>query len=187
LKKPLSDAFSLEILLKVTDNISTDDILPGGAKVLPLRSNLPALAEFVFSGHDPAFVSRAKTAGNGAIVGRDNYGQGSSREHAALAPGYLGVQAVLALSVARLHRANLINFGVIPILISAEDYEKLDQGDIIECRNIKEHIANRDSISIMIPEKGLEIEGILELSSREREILLAGGILNFMKEKLKEQ
>ncbi|MBN1276650.1 MAG: aconitate hydratase [Deltaproteobacteria bacterium] len=187
LKEPLSDELSLEILLKAADNISTDDILPGGSKVLPLRSNLPALAEYVFSGLDPEFVSRAGAAGKGAVLGRDNYGQGSSREHAALAPAYLGVNAVLAVSIARLHRANLINFGVIPILISAEDYGSLDQGDMIEFRDVRKAIGGQDSISIMIPSKGIEIRGRLELYRREREVLLAGGILNYMKEKVKER
>jgi aconitate hydratase len=180
-KEELRDAFSLEVLIKLGDNISTDDILPGGAKILPLRSNIPRLAEHVFSLYDPGFVSRAKAARGGAILGAENYGQGSSREHAALAPSYLGIQAVLSISMARLHRANLINFGVLPILIGVADYEKIDQGDRIECNHVLEAVAKLDRLSIRIPDKGIEVRGRLELFERERRILLAGGRLNYMK------
>jgi len=186
-RKPLSDSLSLKVVFKGEDNLSTDDILPGGAKVLPLRSNLPVLAEHVFKRHDPQFVSRAKAFGSSIIVGGDNYGQGSSREHAALAPGYLGVQAVLAISIARLHRANLINFGVLPILISQEDYHKIEQGDLLECENVRSIVAKDDRIMMRLSEKGVEIEGLLELSLREREVLLAGGRLNYMKNILVEK
>ena len=186
-KDPLSDLFSLEVLLKVGDNISTDDILPGGAKVLPLRSNLPALAEHVFSRHDPAFAARAKEAGRCAILGGSNYGQGSSREHAALAPGYLGVEAVLARSFARLHRANLINFGVLPVLISEEDYANVERGDRLICEKVRAAVTGAEEILISLSDKGLEIRGRLELSQREREIILAGGRLNYMKRVIKGQ
>jgi aconitate hydratase len=187
LKDPLSDEFSLEVLTKTKDNVSTDDILPGGAKVLPLRSNLPALALHVFSVYDPGFVSRAQEKGGGIIVGGDNYGQGSSREHAALAPAYLGVQMVSCISIARLHRANLINFGILPVLIDKEAYAKIEQGDRIECSDIRNAVACADHIDIVIPAKGTKISGRLELSQRERKILLAGGMLNYMKNILSEQ
>ncbi len=180
-KKPLPDEFSLEVLLKLGDNISTDDIIPGGAKVLPLRSNLPALAEHVFSGHDPEFAARAKKTVRGAILGGDNYGQGSSREHAALAPAFLGVEVVLVRSIARLHRANLINFGLLPVLISGEDYDRIEQGDRLVCNKVRETVKSNEVIAVRLPEKGLEISGRLELSQRERDILLAGGRLNYMK------
>ncbi len=179
--EPLPDHLSLKVLLKTGDNITTDDILPGGAKVLPLRSNLPALSEHTFTGLDPDFVNRAKAEAQGAIVGRENYGQGSSREHAALAPRYLGIRLVLALSIARLHRANLINFGIVPALISEQDYEILSEGDTLECHDLKKNMAGSDTLTIEIAGKGVSIQGRLELSQREREILQAGGRLNHMK------
>ncbi len=181
-KGKLMAEFPLEVLIKVGDNVSTDDILPGGVKALPLRSNLPALAEHVFVGYDREFVSRAKAAGRGIILGADNYGQGSSREHAALAPSYLGVTAVLAQSFARLHRANLINFGVLPVLITRGDYHKIEQGDRLECKNVRQAVAEGDRLLIRFPDRKLEIWGRLSLSYRERKMLLAGGMLNYMKE-----
>jgi aconitate hydratase len=145
------------------------------------------LALHVFSVYDPGFVSRAQEKGGGIIVGGDNYGQGSSREHAALAPAYLGVQMVSCISIARLHRANLINFGILPVLIDKEAYAKIEQGDRIECSDIRNAVACADHIDIVIPAKGTKISGRLELSQRERKILLAGGMLNYMKNILSEQ
>lgn len=187
LKDPMPDALSLEVLLKVGDNISTDDILPGGAEVLPLRSNLPLLADYLFASYDAAFVSRAKAAGSGIIVGAENYGQGSSREHAALAPSYLGIQAVLAISFARLHRANLINFGVIPIRITRGDFKRIDQGDRLTCRNVRASVLNSQILIMDFQDKGLQMKGRLEFSKREREILVAGGRLNHMKKMLNKR
>ena len=124
------ETLSGEVLLKVGDNITTDHIMPAGAKVLPLRSNIPAISEYVFERIDPTFPARARAAGGGFIVGGSNYGQGSSREHAALAPMYLGVKAVIAKSFARIHLANLINFGILPLTFAVEaDYESVRQGD----------------------------------------------------------
>src|SRR6185369_5240919 len=111
----LPDQLDLEVILKVADNISTDTIMPAGNKVLPFRSNIPAISQFVFEGVDPEFPKRAQAKGNGAVVGGENYGQGSSREHAALAPRYLGIRVKIAKSFARIHRSNLINFGILPL------------------------------------------------------------------------
>jgi aconitate hydratase len=172
------------LLLKVKDNITTDDILPGGAKVLPMRSNLPAISEFVFASKAPGLAEKAKNAGPVAILGGKNYGQGSSREHAALAPRYLGVRVVLAQSFARLHRANLINFGVLPVVIKGEDYEHIVQGDILEIMGLRKAVAASDGLVVRVTHKALEFAGRLELSQRERNILLAGGRLNFHRQEL---
>ena len=183
--EPTPDLLTLKLILKVKDNITTDDILPGGAKVLPLRSNIHAISEFVFASKAPWFACKTKAAGAVAILGGKNYGQGSSREHAALAPRFLGVRAVLAQSFARLHRANLINFGVLPVLVSSEEYDKIKQGDVITLIGLHKAVAENDEVLIRIKEKRLELPGRLELSQRERKILLAGGRLNFHRQELK--
>lgn len=183
--EPTPDLLTLKLILKVKDNITTDDILPGGAKVLPLRSNINAISEFVFASKAPWFADKTKTAGAVAILGGINYGQGSSREHAALAPRFLGVRAVLAKSFARLHRANLINFGVLPVLISNEEYDKIKQGDVITLIGLQKAVAESDEVLIRIKDKRLGLPGRLELSQRERKILLAGGRLNFHRQALK--
>jgi len=175
---PLPDAMNLNILLKVGDHITTDDILPGGAKVLPLRSNLPAISEHVYAQKDPGFAERAKRSAFVAILGGENYGQGSSREHAALAPRYLGVRAVLAKSFARLHRANLINFGVLPLLISEGVYERLEKGDSIEFSNLRRAVMEADQVMVKTGKRGFGFEVKLVFSARERGILLVGGCLN---------
>lgn len=177
--EPMPDSLRLKLLLKVKDNITTDDILPGGAKVLPMRSNLPAISEFVFASKAPGFAEKAKIAGHVAILGGKNYGQGSSREHAALAPRYLGVMVVLAQSFARLHHANLINFGVLPLVIKYEDYGQIEQGDILEIMGLRKTVAKNDELVVRVKHKAVEFAGRLELSQRERKILLAGGRLNF--------
>ena len=182
--EPMPDTLRLKILLKVKDNITTDDILPGGARVLPLRSNLPAISEFVFASIAPGFAEKASAAAGVAILGEENYGQGSSREHAALAPRYLGVRAVLAKSFARLHRANLINFGVLPLLIGDEGYGQITEGDDIEISDLHAALAERDGVVITVKGKALTCEVMLDLSKQERNILLAGGRLNFHRRKL---
>ncbi|MDI3279912.1 MAG: aconitate hydratase, partial [Bacillota bacterium] len=141
-REPLPESLEGEVLLVVGDDITTDHILPGGSKVLPLRSNIPAIAEYTFSSLDPSFATRAKAAGGGFIVGGQNYGQGSSREHAALAPMYLGIKAVLASSFARIHRANLINFGILPLtFIDPADAGRIKQGDRLRLPRVKEELA----------------------------------------------
>jgi len=182
--EPMPNALNLKVLLKANDNITTDDILPGGNKALPLRSNLPAISEFVFASLAPDFAEKATAVTGVAIVGGKNYGQGSSREHAALAPRYLGIRTVLAKSFARLHRANLINFGVLPIVINDECYNKMTEGDYIQINNLRIALTERDKVHIRVKNKHFECEGKLDLSMRERMILIAGGSLNFYCEKI---
>jgi len=178
-KEPLPDAIAAEVLLKTCDNITTDDIMPAGSKILPLRSNIPAISQHVFEQFDPTFARRALEAGGGIVLGGSNYGQGSSREHAALAPMYLGVTMVLAKSFARIHRANLINFGIAPVLIDAADYEAIEQGARLRVGNIHESIRRSLPLEIVEEGSGRKITGRLELSGRQAGILLAGGLLNY--------
>jgi aconitate hydratase len=176
--EPLGDKLEGKVLIKVGDNISTDIIMPAGNRVLPYRSNIPAISEFVFEIIDSEFPARAKQYGGGIVVAGDNYGQGSSREHAALAPRYLGVTAKIAKSFARIHKANLVNFGIVPLVFAEPtDYESIEQGDTISIAGIKDAIVNGSSkISVRVGEK--EIMTLLNVSERQRSILLAGGILN---------
>ncbi len=179
---PLPDRLEGEVLLKVGDNITTDHIMPAGAKILPLRSNIPAISEYVYEIVDPTFPARAKEAGGGFIVGGENYGQGSSREHAALAPMYLGIKWVLVKSFARIHKANLINFGIIPITFDdPADYDKIESGDEIVIENVRERLEKNEPLTLVNKTKGVEIKGTYELSDRQREIILEGGLLNYVK------
>jgi aconitate hydratase len=174
-KGPLPESLEGEVLIKVGDNITTDHIMPAGAKVLPLRSNVPALAEFVFESVDPTFTKRAKAAGGGFVVGGSNYGQGSSREHAALAPMFLGVKAVLAKSFARIHLANLVNFGIVPFTFKNEsDYGRIDQGDALAI-----HVAGLEKGEVLLRNKtkSLDIPLVHPLSARNIEVIRAGGAL----------
>jgi len=182
---PLPDFLELEVVIKLADNITTDDILPGGAKVLPLRSNLPAIAEYTFSLIRPDFAKIAKQKRAVAIVGGENYGQGSSREHAALAPRYLGVRMVLAKSFARLHRANLINFGIIPVVIDDKVYHLLEKGMHIKVEDLRSTVDNSTEIKLKILEKNIHVYGIVQFSERERKILLDGGSINYQKRIIK--
>ncbi len=180
LRDPLPESMSVTVLLKAGDNITTDDIMPAGAKILPLRSNIPAISEHVFEGLDPDFASRAQASGPGVVVGGENYGQGSSREHAALAPMYLGVQAVLACSFARIHKANLVNFGIIPLVISADAYAQLEQGSVLSIDGVRASIERSEPLAATTAE-GVAVKLSYDLSDREREILLAGGRLNYIR------
>ena len=171
-----------ELILKVGDNITTDHIMPAGAKILPYRSNVPKLSEFCFTVCDKDFPERAKAKGGGIILGGQNYGQGSSREHAALVPLYLGIKAVIAKSFARIHMANLINFGIVPMTLENEsDYDKICEGDEIAILGFKEAIENGDKAYLTLKKTGEKIALNLSLSDRQREILLAGGTLNYTK------
>jgi aconitate hydratase len=184
---PLPETLKAEILLKVEDNISTDTIMPAGNKVLPLRSNIEAISEFVYYQISPNFHSEAKDIGDVMIVGGDNYGQGSSREHAALAPRYLGVRAKVAKSFARIHKANLCNFGILPLTFkSPEDYQRLTKGTKVVFREIRKRIEKGDT-EIPIEFNGQQIVTLLEVSQRQRQALLAGGTLNFVKKELQSQ
>lgn len=181
LRSAMEQTLQGEVLIKVDDNISTDAIMPAGAKILPLRSNIPAISEYVFYWLDPEFAKRAKEKNGGFIVGGENYGQGSSREHAALAPMYLGVKGVLAKSFARIHRANLINFGITPFeFVSSADYDKLKQGSLIKIENVVDTLSDgRRTIGAAV--NGSKIELKLDLTERQRKILIAGGLLNYTK------
>ncbi len=171
-----------ELILKVGDNITTDHIMPAGAKILPYRSNVPKLSEFCFTVCDKDFPERAKAKGGGVILGGQNYGQGSSREHAALVPLYLGVRAVISKSFARIHMANLINFGIAPITLKNEaDYDKICEGDEILIEGFAEAIRNKNEALLTVKKSGEKIPLVLSYSARQREILLAGGTLNYTK------
>lgn len=183
---PINEALPEEIeapvILKVGDNITTDHIVPAGSKVLPLRSNIPAISEYTFSGIDPTFATRAKQAGKSFIVGGENYGQGSSREHAALAPMYLGIKGILAKSFARIHRANLINMGILPLIFTnSQDYDGLDQDDQLQVVNLPGQLKSGNKIVFRNVTKEKEIVMEHNLSDRELAIVLAGGLLNYVK------
>lgn len=182
---PMEDTMDLEVLLKLQDNITTDDIMPAGAKILPLRSNIEAISHYVFSGIDPDFSAHAKEARSGCILARDNYGQGSSREHAALAPMYLGVKAVLARSFARIHRSNLINFGILPIIIDSETYAAVERGARIVLEHILPAIDGAAALEARDIITGRKLHCTISLSEREREILKEGGLLNYIKSKVR--
>jgi aconitate hydratase len=172
---------SAEVIIKVEDNISTDTIMPAGNKVLPYRSNIPAISRFVFDMLDPDFPKRAQEKGNGVIVAGENYGQGSSREHAALAPRYLGIRAKIAKSFARIHKANLINFGILPLVFrDPADYDSLKEGDKVSFKGLRDLIAS-GAREIPATVDGRGIVTILDVSERERQDLLAGGTLNRVK------
>ncbi len=173
----LSDSLTLPILLKAGDNVSTDDIMPAGAKVLPLRSNIPEISRFTFERLDTTFYERAKKADGCFVLGGDNYGQGSSREHAALAPMYLGVRAVIVKSFARIHKANLINYGILPIVLSDGTlYDKINADDFLEFSGVKQSLENGTSFILKRLSDGLRVEGVNDLDPRSRKILLAGGL-----------
>ena len=173
-----------ELILKVGDNITTDHIMPAGAKILPYRSNVPKLSEFCVTVCDKDFPERAKTRGGGVILGGQNYGQGSSREHAALVPLYLGIKAVIAKSFARIHMANLINFGIVPMTLANEaDYDKIAEGDDIAIEGFAKAIKGADSATLVVKKTGERVPLVLNFSARQREILLAGGTLNYTKNK----
>lgn len=177
----MPDVLEGEVLIKVGDNISTDIIMPAGNRVLPFRSNIPAISEFVFDVVEPGFHKRAKEKGGGMIIGGENYGQGSSREHAAIAPRYLGVVAKITKSFARIHRANLINFGILPLVFdNPADYDNLNQGAHLRIENLRQLLGSGATLLPVFTD-GTKVLTRLELTDRERRILLAGGILNMVK------
>lgn len=209
---PLAEKISGKILLKVGDNITTDHIMPAGSKVLPLRSNIPAISEYVFVRIDPTFPQRAKANKGGIVIAGANYGQGSSREHAALAPMYLGVTAVIAKSFARIHRQNLINFGILPLtFVEESDYDNLHQDDVLEIGDVHEQLMDHAGVKVRTTPAGATVaasgsgnatggrspqgpvltitmaganqtfQTICQVSDRQREVLLSGGLLNHVK------
>lgn len=179
----LADNLDAKCSLKVGDNITTDHIMPAGAKILPLRSNIPKISEYCFAVCDEKFHDRALELKKSIIVGGSNYGQGSSREHAALAPLYLGVKAVIVKSFARIHMANLINAGIVPLtFVNEADYDKINQLDELKIDNLKEAVINADTVKVTDVTKGFDFEVKLDFSQRQRDMLVAGGLLNYTKE-----
>lgn len=179
--EPLPESLEAVVVLKVGDNITTDHIMPAGNKILPLRSNIPAISEFVFEQVDAGFPARARSAGNGIVIGGENYGQGSSREHAAIAPRYLGIRAKIVKSFARIHKANLVNFGILPLVFkNPDDWDLIQQGDHLRITDIYSFVAS-GQIEIPVKVGTKEIITILDVSERQRRELLTGGTLNYVK------
>jgi len=182
--EPLAENIGATCALKVGDNITTDHIMPAGAKILPLRSNIPEISKHCFTVCDETFPARALELKKSVIVGGANYGQGSSREHAALAPLYLGVKAVITKSFARIHMANLINAGIVPLTFENEsDYDKINQGDELEIADIISQLKAGDTVIVNNKTTGAEIKTTVSLSERQRDMLIAGGLLNYTKNK----
>ncbi len=179
-QQKLPESISGNVLLKVGDNITTDHIMPAGSKILPLRSNIPAISKYVFETVDPAFSERALKEKGGFVIGGENYGQGSSREHAALAPMYLGVKAVIAKSFARIHFANLINFGILPLIFeNPADYDKIKQGDELIAPNILKELSERKPVTFINKSQGnAEYKFKYNLTDRQVKIIKEGGLLN---------
>ena len=179
-QQKLSESMGGKVLLKVGDNITTDHIMPAGSKILPLRSNIPAISKYVFESVDPSFSERALKEKGGFVIGGENYGQGSSREHAALAPMYLGVKAVIAKSFARIHFANLINFGILPLTFeNPADYDKIEQGDELNAPDILKELNEHKPITFINKTKGnAEYKFKYNLTDRQIKIIKEGGLLN---------
>lgn len=180
--EPMPESIDAKVSLKVGDNITTDHIMPAGAKILPLRSNIPEISKYCFAVCDESFHDRALEMGKSIIIGGSNYGQGSSREHAALAPLYLGVKAVITKSFARIHMANLINAGIVPMTFANEsDYDRIDQDDELKIENIADQIAAGGNITVKNVTKGFDFECAVNFSDRQKQMLYAGGLLNYTK------
>ncbi|TFB12658.1 aconitate hydratase, partial [Candidatus Marinimicrobia bacterium MT.SAG.4] len=186
---PLPDSLQLPVLLKVGDDVSTDDILAAGSRVLPLRSNIPEISKFVFERIDETYYKRAiKHQEEGSlIVGGSNYGQGSSREHAAIGPRYLGVKMVIVKRFARIHWQNLINFGILPLtFIDPDDFVRINQGDVISVSNLRSVIQNGKKVSLVNETKNKTYETEHVLSERQVEIILIGSLINLVKKQNKD-
>ena len=183
--RPLAEDFQTSVLIKLGDHITTDDILPGGSEVLPFRSNIPAISRYTFSRLDPGFAKRALEAKRGVIVGGDNYGQGSSREHAALAPMFLGIRAVLAKSFARIHLNNLINYGILPLVFEdPEDYLRLERGDLLTFSGVRKSIRKLKPIEVRRGAERKIIRLLPQITANKIEVLLSGGLLPYLRKKL---
>ena len=178
---PAPESFTAEVLIKTGDNITTDHIMPAGTRVLPFRSNIPEIAKFVFEAVSPGFYDRAKKAGCGVIIGGENYGQGSSREHAALAPMYLGVKAVITKSFARIHKANLINFGIVPLVFeNPADYDILEEGMSLSFPSFMADIKNGNRVKAVDAKSGKEFYFLHDLEKKGVDLIEAGGMLNYI-------
>jgi aconitase A len=182
---PLSDRIEVPVLLKVGDDVSTDEIMPAGTRVLPFRSNIPRIAEFSFETIDPTYARRAKQAGGHVVVGGSNYGQGSSREHAALGPQYLGLRAVLADGFARIHAQNLINFGVLPLtFVDPADHAATQVGDVLRLTGARRALAEADVLLVENVTRQRSFLAHHFMSPRQVQIVLSGGLINWVKERL---
>lgn len=180
----LPKSLEKKAILKVGDNITTDHIMPAGSKILPYRSNIPYLSRFCFAVCDETFPERAKAEGGGFIIGGTNYGQGSSREHAALVPLYLGVKAVIAKSFARIHMANLMNSGILPLTFEdPADYDRISQGDVLSLPGVREEIEAGSPVTVEDVTAGFTFKTVLSVSGRQKDVLLAGGQLNYISRK----
>ena len=180
--EPLAETIEAGVSLKVGDNITTDHIMPAGAKILPLRSNIPKISEYCFAVCDESFPKRALEMGKSIVIGGSNYGQGSSREHAALAPLYLGVKAVITKSFARIHMANLVNAGILPLTFANEtDYDRIDAADLLEIKNVEKQLRAGDTLVVDNKTKGYSFNVNIAVSDRQKEMLYAGGLLNYTK------
>lgn len=185
INEPMDEMLAAKVVAKRGDNITTDDIIPANAQFSALRSNIPAISEITFGRMDPGFHLRAKEYGKSIIIGGENYGQGSSREHAAIAPMYLGVKAVIVKSMARIHKSNLVNHGVLPLLfVNSNDYDNIDEGDELLIEDVKNQIAGKD-ISVINKTKGISFRTIADLTDREAELVIAGGQLRLVLNKNK--
>jgi len=181
----LKETIRATAVIKLGDNITTDDIIPAGSNILKYIANIPKFAEFTFCYTDPTFVSRAKALKTSVIIGGDNYGQGSSREHAALLPMFLGVEAVVAKSYARIHKENLINYGILPLVFkNKDDYEKLDVNDVFVIEKVYDQV-DKGEVIVTIPEKNVSFTALLELSDYDKRIIKEGGAVNYLRNKLK--
>ncbi len=184
---PLPASFSGEVLLKMGDNVTTDHILPAGNRILPFRSNIPRISEFAFERIDKTFARRCKAAGGGLVIGGENYGQGSSREHAAIAPRFLGIRIKIAKSFARIHKANLINMGIVPLtFLNTKDYNRIKEGETMDFPGLSRAVRDgkNEIKAILNKKKPLTMTLCLNLTDRERQSLLAGGLLNAVKKRL---
>jgi aconitate hydratase len=177
------------VLLKVGDNISTDEIMPAGERVLPFRSNIPRMADFVFDQIDESYTERAldvRDAGGHLVIGGDNYGQGSSREHAAIAPRHLGLRAVITKSFARIHWQNLVNFGIVPLeFADPADYDRIERDDVLALEDLRERLGDESrTLTVENTTKGETYELRHNLSRRQVDVILAGGLIPVFKETL---
>ena len=180
MRGPARGTIDAGVVLKLGDNVTTDDIIPGGSAILKYISNIPEFAKYTFCYTDPDFVRRAKELGHSIIVGGSNYGQGSSREHAAMLPMYLGVEAVLAKSFARIHKENLINYGLLPLQFEREDdYDQIQQGDQIMLDNVRESIQS-GCFTVRVPARNISFPAVLRVSEQDKVLLLEGGALNHL-------
>ena len=173
------------MLLKVADDVSTDEIMPAGLRVLPFRSNIPKIAEFSFDVIDPSYAARARQVNGHVVVGGSNYGQGSSREHAALGPQFLGLRAVLAKGFARIHSQNLINFGVLPLtLVDPADYDAIQAGDLLRLSDVRRALSDGGELTVENLTRQRQFRVRHFMSPRQVQIVLRGGLINWMKERL---